>query len=111
MKVLERLLAGSVTKLTRVACMLALVGLALMSYSILDPRAIPVIVAMSVGHAFGIGAFGCYLLAVILDIKRSGRASLAPPPGPSQEPLQSDADAAAADSPEVGADSKLSGNV
>jgi hypothetical protein len=69
MKLVQRLLAGSVTKLTRVACIFALLGLALMSYSIIDPRAIPVITAMSVGHAFGISAFACYLLAIVLDIR------------------------------------------
>ena len=69
MKLVQRLLAGSVTKLTRAACIFALLGLSLMSYSILDPRAIPVITAMSLGHAFGIGAFACYLFAVVLDIR------------------------------------------
>jgi hypothetical protein len=68
-KLLQRLLAGSVNKLTRAACIFALLGLALMSYSIIDPRAIPVITAMSVGHAFGISAFACYLFAVVLDIR------------------------------------------
>jgi len=57
--------------LTRCACVCALVGLGLMAYSLLDPRAIPVIVAMSVGHAFGFAAFGCYLLAVVLDTQRN----------------------------------------
>jgi hypothetical protein len=76
-----RILADSVQHLTRVACVFALLGLALMSYSILDPRAVPVIVAMSLGHAFGIMAFACYLLAVILDVKRGGRStSVAPAP-------------------------------
>jgi hypothetical protein len=80
-----------VVQLTRVACVLALLGLSLMSYSLLDPRAVPVIVAMSLGHAFGFGAFGCYLLAVVVDVWRSGgppaqaaageRAELAPRAG------------------------------
>ena len=70
MNVVQRVLGLSLFKLTRVACCLALVGLAMMAYSIVDPRAVPVIGAMSVGHAFGIGAFGCYLLAVVLDIRR-----------------------------------------
>ena len=73
MKLLQRLLAGSVNKLTRAACIFALLGLALMSYSIIDPRAIPVIVAMSIGHAFGICAFACYLFAVVLDIRGADR--------------------------------------
>jgi hypothetical protein len=75
-EILQRLLDGSVIKLTRAACVFALFGLALMSYSIIDPRAIPVITAMSLGHAFGIGAFGCYLFAVVLDTRRSARNDL-----------------------------------
>ena len=67
MKLLRRVLQSSVTALTRCACVCALVGLGLMAYSLLDPRAVPVIVAMSVGHGFGFVAFGCYLLAVVLD--------------------------------------------
>ena len=71
MKLLQRIAQSSVLTLTRVASVCALIGLALMAYSLLDPRAIPVIVAMSVGHAFGFAAFGCYLLAVVLDTQRS----------------------------------------
>jgi hypothetical protein len=75
MTVLQRWLAGSVLKLTRLACVFAILGLGLMCYSIVDPRAIPVIVAMSVGHAFGIAAFACYLLAVILDVRRGAQTN------------------------------------
>ncbi len=71
MTILHRLLGAPVLKLTRAACVFALLGLSLMSYSLFDPRAIPVIVAMSLGHAFGFAAFGCYLLAVVLDVRSS----------------------------------------
>jgi hypothetical protein len=74
LKFLRLLLQSSVLALTRIACVCALLGLGLMAYSLLDPRAIPVIVAMSVGHAFGFAAFGCYLLAVVLDTQRARRA-------------------------------------
>ena len=69
MSLLSRILARSVQELIRVACVLALIGLAFMVYSVLDRRALPVIVAMSVGH--GIGALGvaCYILAVVLDAR------------------------------------------
>ena len=73
MKLLQRVQAVSVVAFTRAACAFALLGLGFMSYSIVDQRAIPVIVAMSVGHAFGIIAFVCYLLAVLLDARRSAR--------------------------------------
>jgi hypothetical protein len=77
MTIFARVLKGSVIKLTRAACVLALLGLSLMAYSIVDPRAIPVIAAMSVGHAFGISAFACYLLAIVLDIRNRGSADSA----------------------------------
>ena len=76
---LQRLFASSVLKLTRAACLFALLGLGLMIYSLFDPRALPVIVAMSVGHACGFAAFGCYLLAVVLDV-RGARAEFARKP-------------------------------
>ena len=100
MKLVARILADSVQHLTRVACVFALLGLALMSYSVLDPRAVPVIVAMSVGHAFGIIAFACYLLAVILDVRRGGRStSIAPPPAPVDGTPRSDSESAEAPKP------------
>ena len=78
MKLFARVLGTSVVTLTRAACAFALVALSLMSYSIVDPRAIPVIAAMSVGHALGVAAFGCYLLAIVLDLRNRGRADSAP---------------------------------
>jgi hypothetical protein len=71
MSILKRLLQGSVLKLTRAACVFALLGLSLMAYSLIDPRALQVIVAMSLGHAFGFAAFGCYLIAIVLDVRRT----------------------------------------
>ncbi len=77
---LARFRAQSVTRLTRFACMLALIALAMMSYSVISPRPLPVILAMSVGHAIGGAAFALYLLAAILDAAKSGtrRNSQAP---------------------------------
>jgi len=75
----RRALGVPVVGLTRAACVFALLGLGLMSYSIIDQRAIPVIVAMSVGHAFGIAAFACYLLAVILDTRNSRTLAVSEP--------------------------------
>ena len=80
MNIFARVLRTPVIGLTRAACVCALLGLSLMSYSIIDPRAIPVITAMSVGHAFGISAFACYLLAIVLDIRTRDRADSAPHP-------------------------------
>ena len=71
----------SVRQLTRVAAVLALIGLAMMAYSILSPRPLPVILAMSVGQLFGFVAIACYVVAVVLDVSRRPSApdSLAPP--------------------------------
>ena len=63
-----RVARHSVTELTRIACVLALLGLAIMVYPLLFPGALTVVLSMGVGHALGIAAFGCYLLAVIVDL-------------------------------------------
>ena len=71
----------SVTQLIRVACVLALVALSVMAYSIVSPRPLPVILAMSVGHVLGAAAFCAYLLAVIVDAARARTARSSIPPG------------------------------
>lgn len=80
MNLKSRILARSVSELVRLACVLALIGLAIMCYSVLSPRALPVIGAMSIGHAIGGAAFLCYLLAVIVDqARRPPRPDSFPP--------------------------------
>ena len=77
----------SVRWLTRLACLLALLGLAVMCFSVLVPRPLPVIFAMSGGHAIGGAAFACYLLAVLLDLaRREGNL----PPESSSAPFERD---------------------
>ena len=58
-------------KLARAAAVLALIGLALFVWSVLDPRPVPVVVAMSVGQGIGTVSFLLYLLAVYLDLRRA----------------------------------------
>jgi hypothetical protein len=58
-------------KLVRAASVLALVGLALFVWSVLDPRPVPVVVAMSVGQGIGTLSFLLYLAAVLIDLRRS----------------------------------------
>jgi hypothetical protein len=84
---LSRLAQRSVVELTRVACFLALAGLAVIVYPIVAPSPLGIIVAMSIGHTIGIAAFACYLLAVLVDVARLRRLSArgpvsapAPPP-------------------------------
>ena len=78
--------ARSVGQLTRVAAVLALIALAAIVFSVLVPRPLPVIFAMSAGHAIGGAAFACYLVAVLLDVSRSGTRtdSIAPSGSPSK---------------------------
>jgi len=84
----ERLRQRSVLSLTRIACWAALVGLAIMSLSIVWPRSLSVMLAMSAGHAIGGLAFLCYLLSVLLDITRPGaRPSFVPAEKPVSGPV------------------------
>jgi hypothetical protein len=73
MSLYARLAGRSVPRLVRLACVLALAALTLICTSVLIPGPLPVILAMSAGHALGGAAFACYLLAVILDA--TGRPS------------------------------------
>ncbi len=73
-------------RLLRVACVFALIGLALMVWSVLDPRPMPVIVGLSLGQAVGTASFGLYLLVVAVDLGLKRRASMPPP---SAEPPES----------------------
>jgi hypothetical protein len=77
MKLLQKLkrfqFLRSVEGLLRLACVLALVGLAVMVFSIVVPRPLAVIGAMSVGHGIGAAALLCYLVAIVIDARR-GRA-------------------------------------
>ena len=83
MKIVARVEASSTRRLTHLACGLALMGLALLSYSVLFPAPLPVILAMSAGHVLGVAAFSCYLLAIVLDLARhEGRL----PPEPDSMP-------------------------
>jgi hypothetical protein len=65
-----RVAQRSVTELTRVACVLALLGLVVMIYPLLFPGALTVVLSMALGHTLGMAAFACYLLAVVLDLAR-----------------------------------------
>jgi peptidoglycan/LPS O-acetylase OafA/YrhL len=54
----------------RVAALLALLGLAFMVWSVLQPTPMPVILAMSVGQGIGTLSFLIYLFVVIADLRR-----------------------------------------
>ncbi len=76
----NKLVRSSVRELIRVACVLSLIGLAIMAYSILSPRPLPVILAMSVGQIIGGTGFVCYLLAVVIDAASQQRPTPSSPP-------------------------------
>ncbi len=61
------------TKLLRLAAILALAGLGFMVWSLLDPRPIPIMAAMSVGQALGTLSFVIFLLVVVQDAWRANR--------------------------------------
>ena len=79
-----------VRTLIRVACYLALMALVLMIWSVLTPRALPVVIGMSVGQGVGVLALLCYLLAIFTDVSRAPKGaktasepqSVRPPPPP-----------------------------
>ena len=68
-KPIERLASRGVENLTRLACVVALVGLAVLMVSIVYPTPLLVIFAMSGGHAIGGFALLCYLLAVVMEAR------------------------------------------
>lgn len=65
-------------RIVRVAAVIALVALGFMVWSLLDPRPIPIMVAMSVGQGLGTLSLALYAVVVIADARRAARA--APPP-------------------------------
>ena len=70
-KVEKFLDTASRSRLMVYACVLGLVGLVLMSWSLFDQGWIPVMMAMSVGQGIGTLSFGLFLLVVIIDLRRA----------------------------------------
>ena len=80
---IARLRPVAMTTLVRLACWVALVGLLVMSLSIVYPAPLLVIFAMSIGQVIGIAAFALYLLSVLMDIVR-GHDHPPDQPGPAR---------------------------
>ena len=57
----------------RVSAVLTLVGLGFMVWSMIEPTPLPVMLAMSVGQAFGTLAFAIYLYVVVSALRRDYR--------------------------------------
>jgi MFS family permease len=58
-------------KLITTSCVLGLVAMAMMCWSVLDPTPVPVLVAMSVGQGVGTLSLLCYLAAVVIEVRRA----------------------------------------
>jgi hypothetical protein len=61
-----RLVSSSVL---RIACLCALASLGLMTWSLFDPRPLPVIAAMSIGQVLGTISFVSFLVVVARDLR------------------------------------------
>ena len=61
------------TRLLRLAAFCSLVGLAFMVWSLLDPRPIPIMAAMSIGQMIGMLSFAIFLGVVIYDARRTSK--------------------------------------
>jgi hypothetical protein len=73
-------------RILKAACWLALAALGLMVWSLLDPRPIPVIVAMSVGQVLGTLSLFAFLTLVSIDFRRALRARPSEPPNRRSKP-------------------------
>ena len=58
-------------RLVTASCVLGLVAMALMCWSVLDPTPLPVLFAMSMGQAIGTLSLLCYLGAVFVEAWRA----------------------------------------
>ncbi len=56
-------------RVLKAACLLALAALALMSWSLFDPRPIPVVLAMSLGQSLGTLSLVVFVVVVVADIR------------------------------------------
>jgi hypothetical protein len=59
----------SAPRILLAACLLALVALALIVWSLFDPRPLPVIAAMSIGQVLGTLSFIAFLAVVASDVR------------------------------------------
>lgn len=70
-KLIKFLNNASRRRLLVVACVLGLVGVTLMSWSLFDQGWIPVMMAMSIGQLIGTLSFALFLLVVVVDLRRA----------------------------------------
>jgi hypothetical protein len=73
-RVVERAKRVHMRTLLVIASVATIVALGFMVWSLLVPTPMPVMLAMSVGQALGTLAFGLYLTAIVIDLRRGRRA-------------------------------------
>lgn len=61
--------ATKTEKVLMVACVLALLGLALIAYSVVVPSPLPVILGLSVGQGIGTLSFLIFLVVVAVELR------------------------------------------
>jgi len=77
--------SASRSRLMIYACILGLIGLALMSWSLFEQGWIPVMMAMSVGQGIGTLSFALFLVVVLIDLRQAEFRPSEPPPERSHE--------------------------
>ncbi|MGB5223364.1 MAG: hypothetical protein WBN60_20195 [Polyangiales bacterium] len=73
---------ASRSKLMVYACVLGLIALALMSWSLFDQGWIPIMAAMSVGQGIGTLSFALFLVTVFIDLRQAEFRPSIPPERP-----------------------------
>jgi hypothetical protein len=71
-------------QVVRVAAIVGLLALACMVWSLLDPRPVPIMVAMSVGQGLGTTSLLLYVIVVVVEARRSARTA-EPPAEPGED--------------------------
>jgi hypothetical protein len=76
----------SYRRVLNLACVSALLALALMVWSLVEPTPMPVLVAMSVGQVLGTLSLAAFLAIVAVDVRRAHleRELKSSAPGPSK---------------------------
>jgi hypothetical protein len=84
-KIEQVMKTGSRSRILVYACLLGLVGLALMTWSLFDQGWIPVMMAMTVGQGIGTLSVALFIFVVVMDLRRATFRSSLPSPEPDKD--------------------------